>query len=78
MVELIPTAEQEKELRLLMVQHSDAYRFTTAEEIISLEINIATGFLEESIGDHAKKTIQENEGQLMKVFGVGKRYTVGL
>jgi hypothetical protein len=77
-VELIPTAEQEKELQLLMVQHSDAYRFATAEEIISLGINIATGFLEESIGDHAKKTIQENEGQLMKVSGVGKIYTVEL
>ena len=54
-------------------QYSD-----TAEEITSLGINIATGLLEESIGDHAKKTIQENEEQLMKVSGVGKIYTVEL
>ena len=54
------------------------YRFATAEEIISLGINTATGNLEESIGDHTKKTIQENERQLMKIPGVGKEYTVQL
>lgn len=54
------------------------YRFVTAEEIISLGINTATGNLEESIGDHTKKIIQENEGQLMKIPGVGKEYTVQL
>lgn len=77
-VELMPTAEQEQDLQLLMLQHSDIYRFATAEEIISLGINTATGFLEESIGDHASKTIQENEGKLMKILGVGKIYTVKL
>lgn len=77
-VELIPTVEQEKDLQKLMLQHSDTYRFATAEEIISLGINTATGDLEESIGDHTKKTIQENEGQLVKIPGVGKIYTVEL
>jgi len=77
-VELIPTAEQNDDLQQLTVQHSDAYRFATAEEITSLGINITNGFLEESIGDHTKKTIQETEGQLMKVPGVGKIYTVEL
>lgn len=77
-VELILSAEQERDLRLLMTQHSDTYCFVTAEEITSLGINIAAGFLEESIGDHAKKTIQENEGQLMNVSGVGNIYTVDL
>ena len=32
----------------------------------------------ESIGDHTKKTIQENEGELLKIPGVGKVYTVPL
>lgn len=77
-VELIPTPEQEQDLQRLMAQQSDMYRFATAEEIISLGINTATGNLEESIGDHTKKTIQENERQLMKIPGVGKEYTVQL
>lgn len=77
-VELIPTPKQEQDLQRLMTQPSEMYRFVTAEEIISLGINTATGNLEESIGDHTKKIIQENEGQLMKIPGVGKEYTVQL
>ena len=77
-VELLPTAEQEKDLQLLIEQHSDAYRFATAEEITSLGINTETGSLKESIGDHTQKTIQENESQLMKVYGIGKIYNVKL
>lgn len=77
-VELIPTAEQEKDLQLLAAQPSDAYRFVTAEEITSLGINTCIGALEESIGDHTKKIIQENEGQLMKISGTGKNFTVQL
>lgn len=77
-VELMPTPEQEKDLQLLMAQHSDIYYFATAEEIISLGINTSTGDLKESIGVHTKKIIQENEGQLMKVSDVGKTYTVEL
>ena len=75
-VELILNENQERDLQLLMEKHSDIYRFVTAEEITSLGINITEGFLEESIGDHAKKTIQENEEQLIKVCGVGDIYTV--
>lgn len=63
---------------MLMLQLSNTYCFATAEEIISLGINTATGDLEESIGDHTKKIIQENEGKLMKIHGVGKIYTVEL
>lgn len=77
-VELMPTTEQEKDLQMLMGQHSDAYRFATAEEINSLGINTLIGNLAESIGDHAKKTIQENEGKLIKISDVGKIYTVEL
>lgn len=77
-VELLPTTEQERDLRLLMNQYSDLYHFATAEEITSLGINIATGELGEIIADHTKKIIQENEGQLVKISGVGKVYTIDL
>lgn len=77
-VELMPTEEQEKDLQMLMAHHSDKYRFATAEEIVSLGINTATGDLVESISDHTKKILQETEGQLMKTPDVGKVYTVEL
>ncbi len=77
-VELIPTAEQEKDLERLVNQQSDIYRFATAEEISSLGINAETGDLKETISDHTKKIIQENEGQLMKLSSVGKIYDVNL
>jgi hypothetical protein len=77
-VELLPTAEQEKDLQLLMQQQSDAYYFATAEEIESLGVNTASGKLKETIGDHTKKIIQENEGKLMSISGVGEIYTVDL
>lgn len=77
-VELLPTAEQENDLRQLMAQPSDVYYFATAEEIISLGVDIASGKLEESIGDHTKKTIQECEGQLIKTRNLGEEYTVNL
>lgn len=77
-VELIPSPEQEADLRRMMEESSDMYRFVTAQEIISLGINTSTGNLVESIGDHTNKTIQENEGKLMKIPGTGKQYTVQL
>lgn len=77
-VELLPTAEQEQDLLLLMQQQSDAYYFATAEEIESLGVNTASGKLKETIGDHTKKIIQENEGKLMSISGVGEIYTVDL
>lgn len=77
-VELLPTAEQEQDLLLLMQQQSDAYYFATAEEIESLGVNTASGKLKETIGDHTKKIIQENEGKLMSISGVGEIYTADL
>jgi len=65
-------------LLLLMQQQSDAYYFATAEEIESLGVNTASGKLKETIGDHTKKIIQENEGKLMSISGVGEIYTVDL
>ena len=77
-VELIPTSEQELDLEHLVKQQSDTYRFATADEITSLGVDTSSGDLRESIADHTLKIIQENEGQLMKVSGVGKTYTITL
>lgn len=77
-VELIPSKEQENDLRILMTRQSDKYYFASAEEIMSLGINPATGKLKEIIGDHAIKTIQETEGNLVKIPGVNNIYTVYL
>lgn len=77
-VELLLTSEQEEDLLRLMQQQSNAYYFATAEEIDSLGIDTATGKLKEIIADHTKKTIQEAEGKLMKISGVGKIYEVDL
>ncbi len=77
-VELLPTSEQQTSLEQLVNQHSDMYRFATPEEITSLGINTENGDLRETIADHTRKIIQENEGQLMKTSDVGKTYTVNL
>ena len=77
-VELLPTEEQEKDLKQLMKQQSDIYRFATAEEITSLGINTVTRELQERVADHTKKILQENEGQLIKNSEVGNIYTVKL
>ena len=77
-VELLPTLEQENDLKLLVRQQSDKYRWVTAEEIITLGVNTATGQLREDIANHTKKILQENEGELMKISDVGKTFTVNI
>lgn len=77
-VELIPTVEQENDLRKLMCTPSDAYYFATEEEIKSLGIDTATKKLKEVIADHTLKILQENEGDLTKVPGAKEKYTVDL
>lgn len=77
-VELVPTPEQEADLERLVKQQSDIYRFAPADEITSLGVDTASGDLRENIADHTLKIIQENEGQLMRISGVGKTYTINL
>mgnify|MGYP007103869309 CR=1 FL=1 len=72
----MPTREQEKDLRKLMEQKSESYRFATAEEISSLGVNTNGGDLRETIADHATKIIQETESKLIKCPGVGNIYMV--
>ena len=73
-VELLPTPEQEQDLRNLQNQHSENYRFVTAEEISSLGVNTNSGDLRETIADHSAKILQENEGMLISNSNVGKIY----
>ncbi len=73
-VELIPTREQELDLKNLLSREDDTFRFATAEQIISLGMNISAGQLYEWIGDQTKKTLQEYEAKLMRMRGFGKIY----
>ena len=73
-VELLTTPEQEQDLRNLQNQHSENYRFVTAEEISSLGVNTNSGDLRETIADHSAKILQENEGMLISNSKVGKIY----
>jgi len=77
-VELLPSPEQEADLKRLVSQQSNVYYFAAAEEIISLGINTEAGNLKEIIADHSVKIIQENENRLMKISDVGKVYTIPL
>ncbi len=77
-VELLPTPDQERDLANLMSVNTVKYRFATAEQITCLGMDTDAGELYEWIGDHTKKIIEENEGQLVKVQGTGKTYTVSL
>ena len=77
-VELLPTLEQTEDLKMLLNKESDKYRLATAEEITSLGVNTTTGQLREEIASHTRKILQENEGELIKISGVGKIYTVNI
>ena len=62
----------------LVKKKSDIYRFATADEITSLGVDTASGDLREMIADHSLKIIQEKEGELMRISGVGKTYTINV
>lgn len=77
-VELIPTSEQEQDLKRLMGISSEKYKFATAEEITCLGMDTESGYLYEWIADHTKKILQENEKELTKIKDVGEIYAVHL
>lgn len=77
-VELIPTKEQEKDLKALQRNSSGIYRFATAKEIQALGIDTDKGRLDESISDHTMNILQETEGELMASSDVGRVYSVRL
>ena len=77
-VELLPTPEQEEDLMTLTKQQSSLYCFATEEQISSLGIDTDKGGLKEIIGDHTKRILQKNEGQLIKLSNGGQVYTVSI
>ena len=77
-VELLPTKEQEKDLQRLAAQTSESYKFYSAHEIDSLGVDTEACQLQETVADHTKKILQENESQLMKVHSMGNEFTVHL
>lgn len=78
-VELIPTEEQTIDLNHLFIQNTDErVHFATAEEINALGIDTTKNKLNETIGDHTKKILQEMEPSLTKVSGSGELFTVNL
>jgi serine/threonine protein kinase len=77
-VELLPTPEQEADLKRLLSQQSDTYYFATVDEIKALGINTDKGDLREIIADHSNKITQEAEGGLLMLPDVGKTYAVSL
>lgn len=77
-VELIPTSEQEQDLKKLMGHKSEKYRFAKEKQITCLGMDIESGNLYEWIGDHTKKILQEQESTLKKMPGTGDKYTIDL
>ena len=75
-IELLPTPEQENDLKKLMRQNYENYSFASAEEIDSLGIDTNSGDLRETIADHATKILEENEEKLIKEANVGKIYNI--
>ena len=77
-VELIPTSEQEQDLKKLMGHESEKYRFAKEKQITCLGMDIESGDLYEWIGDHTKKILQEQESTLKKMPATGDKYTIEL
>lgn len=77
-VELKLTDQQEADLRKLANTSSDQYRFANAAEIRSLGVNVDSNQLEEVIGDHTVKILEESEANLRKATKTGNIYHVNL
>ena len=78
-VELLPTKKQEGGLRLLVEGcDSGKYRWATAEKILSLGADVASGDLGANIAEHSKKILQETQDELIQIRGAGSQYAVDL
>lgn len=77
-VELIPTPEQESDLRELTTVISNEFCFATIDQINHLGVDIEAGKLYEWIGDHTKRMLQENESGLLQTKDVGKIFKVNI
>lgn len=77
-VELIPTKEQEEKLRTLMKLDSEKYIWANEDEIKHCGIVEGSEQLEETIGDHTFKILEETEIKLNCIKKLKGRYPVAL
>ena len=75
-VELIPTPEQEDDLKRLKTKQSDKYIFANKYEILSRGINTEKAQYVEYIADHSQKILQENEDKLIKIPLTGNVFII--
>lgn len=75
-VELIPSPEQKDALKKLCIEYSDIYRLEQAEKIYSLGIDTTAQKLTESIADHTKKILEEEQDKLASIKKYQGEYTI--
>lgn len=77
-VSLIPTDDQEEELRgLLRAGQNDKISFFTDEQIVKLGVDVQYSTLEEIIADHAINVLESKKDELDSTFKRGKIYEIG-
>lgn len=76
-VDLLLTNDQIKDIEKLRICKKE-FKFAKAKEINSLGVDGGKDRLYESIADHSKKILQENEQYLLNIKGVGEIYEVNL
>lgn len=77
-VELILSPEQEDALKKLCSKHHDTYRLELAEKIYSFGINTMVQDLKETIADHTKKILEEEQGKLIAIKSYQGEYTINI
>lgn len=77
-VEILPTQQQENDLRELEKNQSEKYLFASPNEIQRLGVETDTGKLTEDIADHTIKILQEEEGKLEQLSKGDTEFTVSL
>lgn len=77
-VSLIPTEDQEEELRrLLRAGQNDKVSFFTDEQIVKLGVDVQHSTLEEIIADHAINVLESRKDELDSTLKRGKIYETG-
>lgn len=77
-VEIMLTPKQEVDLRKMITNTSDYYRFANENEIASLGVDAKRGVLEETIADHSEKILEINQESLIEIPIAKKVYEVKL
>ncbi len=77
-VEIVPSDDQEKELRALTEKKDDRYMIATEKQIESLGVDFDKEDQRDIIGDHTKKILEKTEDELVKIKGTGKTVVIDL